>query len=107
MNIPGPGLLQFINGVRTRGFLDFVGKLWREHGDVFQVRMGQRTLIFAMHPDVVEHINVGHRQNYDKLGSYDAVRKYLIGEGLVASTGELWRRQRKLMAPFYTPKGVQ
>jgi cytochrome P450 len=35
------------------------------------------------------------------------VREYLLGEGLVASTGELWRRQRKLMAPFFTPKGVQ
>jgi cytochrome P450 len=37
----------------------------------------------------------------------NGVRKYLLGDGLVASTGELWRRQRKLMAPFYTPKGVQ
>lgn len=107
VKIPGPGPLQFINGVRTLGFLDFVGKQWREHGDVFQVRIGRRTLIFAMHPDAVEHVNVSHRQSYEKRDSYDAVRKYLIGNGLVASNGELWRRQRKLMAPFYTPKGVQ
>jgi cytochrome P450 len=100
-------LLRFIHGVSTIGFLDFLGKLWREYGDVFQVRIGRRTLVFAMHPDAVEHVNVSHRQNYDKLGSYDAVRKYLLGSGLVASTGDLWRRQRKLMAPFYTPKGVQ
>ena len=104
---PGPGLLSFIYGVRTLGFLDYVGKLWRQYGDVFQVRIGRRTLVFAMHPDAVEHVNVSHRQSYDKRGSYDAVRSYLTGEGLVASTGELWRRQRKLMAPFYTPKGVQ
>ena len=104
---PGSGLLSFIYGVRTLGFLDYVGKLWRQYGDVFQVRIGRRTLVFAMHPDAVEHVNVSHRQSYDKRGSYDAVRSYLTGEGLVASTGELWRRQRKLMAPFYTPKGVQ
>lgn len=107
MKAPGPGLLRFIHGVRSRGFLDFVGEQWREHGDVFQVRLGRRTLVFAMHPDAVERVNVGHRHNYDKLGSYDAVRRYLIGDGLVTSTGELWRRQRKLMAPFFTPKGVQ
>ena len=71
------------------------------------MRIGPRTLVFAMHPDAVERLNVSHRQNYDKKASYDGVRKYLLGEGLVASTGELWRRQRKLMAPFYTPKGVQ
>ncbi len=107
MKAPGPGLLRFINGVRTHGFLAFAGQQWREHGDVFQVRIGRRTLVFAMHPDAVERLNVGHRQNYDKLGSYDPVRRYLLGDGLVVSTGELWRRQRKLMAPFFTPKGVQ
>jgi cytochrome P450 len=107
MQAPGPGLLRFAYGVRTHGFLEFVGRLWREHGDVFQVRVGSRTLMFAMSPDAVEHVNVSHRQSYDKLRSYDPVRSYLTGEGLVASTGDLWRRQRKLMAPFYTPKGVQ
>lgn len=107
MKAPGPGLLRFIHGVRKHGFLEFAGRQWREHGDVFQVRIGRRTLVFAMHPDAVEHVNVGHRQNYDKLGSYDVVRRFLLGDGLVVSTGELWRRQRKLMAPFFTPKGVQ
>ena len=107
MKAPGPGLLRFIHGVRKHGLLEFAGRQWREHGDVFQVRIGRRTLVFAMHPDAVEHVNVGHRHNYDKLGSYDVVRRYLLGDGLVVSTGELWRRQRKLMAPFFTPKGVQ
>jgi cytochrome P450 len=107
MQAPGPGLLRFLYGVRRRGLLDYVGELWRKYGDVFQVRIGGRTLIFAMHPDAVERVNVSCRHNYDKLASYDSVRKYLLGEGLVTSTGELWRRQRKLMAPFFTPKGVQ
>ena len=55
----------------------------------------------------LRRVVVGHRHKYDKLGSYDPVRRYKLGEGLVVSTGELWRRQRKLMAPFFTPKGVQ
>ena len=54
---PGTGFLRFARGVRTHGFLEFVGQLWREHGDVFQVRVGPRTLMFAMHPDAVEHVN--------------------------------------------------
>jgi cytochrome P450 len=104
---PSPGLLRFMRGVRSEGFLPWVGTAWRQHGDVFRVRIGRRTLVFAMHPDAVEHVNVAKRQRYEKLGSYEPVRRYLIGEGLVASTGELWRKQRKLMAPFFTPKGVQ
>jgi cytochrome P450 len=104
---PGPGVLQFLNGVRRQGFLQFVGNQWKRHGDVFQVTIASKTLMFAMHPDAVERCNVSHRQNYEKLGSYDPVREFLIGDGLVASVGDVWRKQRKLMAPFYTPKGVQ
>jgi cytochrome P450 len=60
-----------------------------------------------MHPDAVEQVGVSSRQKYDKRKSYDGARKYLLGQGLVVSTGELWQRQRKLMAPFFTPKAVQ
>ncbi|MES2640240.1 MAG: cytochrome P450 [Myxococcota bacterium] len=107
MQAPGPGLFRFLYGVQTRGFLAFAGDMWREYGDVFQVRVGSRTLMFAMHPDAVKYVNVTKRQSYDKVASYDSVRDYLTGEGLVASTGELWRRQRRLLAPFFTTTGVQ
>lgn len=105
--IPGVNTWEALSGFRRAGFLEYVGELWRQHGDVFQINVFNRHMIAAMHPDAVRHVNIINRQNYDKLQSYDVVRKFLTGDGLVASRGELWRRQRKLMAPFYTPKGVQ
>ena len=105
--IPGPGLLEVATSLRNKDFLAYVGELWDSYGDTFRIRLGPKTLIFAMHPDAVRQVNVSNRKNYEKLGSYDSVRRYLVGDGLVASTGELWRRQRKLMAPFFTPRGVQ
>lgn len=105
--LQGPGFLTAMGGLRRDGFLAYVGHLWQTHGDTFQIRLGPRTLVVAIHPEAVRHINVSHRQNYDKGRSYDTVRRYLIGDGLVASTGELWKRQRKLMAPLFTPRGVQ
>jgi cytochrome P450 len=107
MRAPGPNLVGFALGLRRLGFLDYVSELWREHGDVFEVRTGGRPLMFALHPDAVRHINVSNKQRYDKAASYDDVRDYLSGAGLVASTGELWRRQRKLMAPFFTPASIR
>lgn len=104
---PGPGMFRFMNGVRKHGLLAHVGQLWREHGDVFQVRIGPKRIVCVMHPDAVEHVNVTHRQRYEKRESYDAVRDFLVGDGIVASNGDLWRRQRKLMAPFYTPNAIQ
>ena len=106
VHAPAVGPIAFARGVRSRGFLHFAGDLWREHGDVFEAHVGPRRLVFVMHPDAVEQVTVSGRQRYDKKGSYDVVRKYLIGQGLVGSTGDLWRRQRKLMAPFFTPRGV-
>lgn len=32
-------------------------------------------------------------------------RELLLGDGLIASTGELWKRQRRLMSTFFTPRG--
>ncbi len=105
--IPGANTWEALRGLTRLGFLDYVGELWRRHGDVFQINIFSRRMVVAMHPDAVRHVNVTNRQNYDKLQSYDVVRRFMIGQGLLASTGDLWRRQRKLMAPFYTPKGVQ
>lgn len=105
--IPGPGTIAALRGLTRDGFLAYVGQAWHAYGDTFRLRLGLRDLIFAIHPEAVRQVNITNRQNYDKLGSYDPVRRYLTGDGLVASTGDLWRRQRKLLSPFFTPRGVQ
>jgi len=106
-SIPGPAVLEAVRGLRQQDFLDYIGQLWQSYGDIFQLRLGVRTLIFAIHPEAIRQINITNRKSYGKGKSYDVVRKYLVGEGIAASTGELWQRQRKLMAPFFTPRGVE
>ena len=106
-SIPSVNTWEALSGFRRAGFLNYIGELWQKYGDVFQINILNRHMLVAMHPDAVRQVNVTNRQNYDKLQSYDVVRKYILGNGLLASNGELWRRQRKLMSPFYTPKAVQ
>jgi cytochrome P450 len=96
-----------LRAVARDGLLRHLERLWQQHGDLFSVNLGLRRLTVAIHPDAVRHVSITHRQNYDKRESYDLVRRLLLGDGLVTSTGELWRQQRKLMAPFYTPRAVQ
>ena len=105
--IPEINTWEALRGLSRAGFLDYVGELWQQHGDVFQLNIFNRRMLVAIHPDAVRHVNVTNRQNYEKLQSYDLVRKYVLGQGLLTSNGEFWRRQRKLLSPFYTPKGVQ
>src|SRR5512138_784016 len=105
--IPAVNTWEALRGLTRAGFLDYVGELWHRHGDTFQINILKRRMLVAIHPDAVRYVTVINRANYDKLQSYDVVRRFILGNGLVASNGDLWRRQRRLMAPFYTPKGVQ
>jgi cytochrome P450 len=108
--LPGPKRLfglQNIWDMSQKGMLEFLQQCWQEYGDLFEIQIGPRKMVAIIHPEHVRHVTLTHADNYDKLDSYEPVRKYVLGDGLVSSTGELWRRQRRLMAPFYTPRGVQ
>jgi cytochrome P450 len=56
-------------------------------------------------PEHVQHVMVKNESNYHKGISHDKLR-IALGTGLVTSEGPLWSRQRRLMSPTYTPKGV-
>lgn len=93
--------------MRRKGMLGFFEDAWRSYGDLARIQVGPSTMITIIHPDHVQHVAVTHRDQYDKRASYDSVRTLLLGDGLVTSTGALWRRQRRLMAPFFTPRGIE
>lgn len=108
--LPGPKGFLGINNIlelRQKGLLGTLHGYWQEYGDLFEINVGPKKIIVVLHPEHVRHVTMTHSDNYEKLHSYDPVRKYIIGNGVVTSTGELWKRQRRLMAPFYTPRGVQ
>ena len=91
--------------MRRQGILDFWTEAWREYGDVVQATVGPMTLTQFVRPEHVQEILVGKRDNFVKGLSHDTLRLPL-GSGLLTAEGELWRRQRRLMAPTYTPRGV-
>ncbi|MGE5222587.1 MAG: cytochrome P450, partial [Omnitrophica WOR_2 bacterium] len=108
--VPGrssPFMYDVIAEMRKKGFLGFFTDVWKQSGDISRVQIGKRILYLAVHPEHVRYISITNRQNYDKLHSYENVRQLLLGNGLVASRGDLWRRQRRLMAPFFTPRNVE
>jgi cytochrome P450 len=100
-------MLDIVGDMKKQGFLPFVEKLWQTHGDIFDVKLGGTQMIFPIHPDMARHVLVSQSQNYQKTKSYDRTRRYLFGNGLVSSIGDLWQRQRRLMAPFFTPRGIE
>ncbi|MBV9787599.1 MAG: cytochrome P450, partial [Chloroflexi bacterium] len=93
--------------VQRQGLLTFFESTWRRYGDQARIQLGPQTIMLVVHPDHVHRVTVEQRDTYAKLTSYDGVRNLLLGDGLVASNGALWRRQRRLMAPFFTPRAIE
>ncbi|MCB0257650.1 MAG: cytochrome P450, partial [Anaerolineae bacterium] len=98
---------ELIGQMRSKGQLQFFMDVWQDYGDLAHMKFGSQEMFLVVHPDAVRHVTVSNSANYDKLESYDGVRELLLGDGLVASRGDLWRRQRRLMAPFFTPRAIE
>ena len=61
----------------------------------------------ANSPDVVQEVLVEKVKHFHKSDMLRYSLYDLAGEGLFTSNGDLWRRQRKLMAPMFTPKALE
>jgi cytochrome P450 len=69
-------------------------------GDVFRSRIGPSLVHFLYHPDHVRRVLYEHQKNYPRGWHYRLLRS-LLGNGLVASEGDHWRRQRRLAQPAF------
>ena len=60
---------------------------------------GSYTWVFN-HPDDVRRILITNHRNYAKGVGFDRI-KILLGNGIIVSEGEFWKRQRRLMQPTF------
>lgn len=75
---------------------------WAEkHGDLFTIgsRLGSATVVAS--PELARQVLVDHYPHYVEKGRSYAVLRILMGNGLVTSSGEFWRGQRKLTQPAF------
>jgi cytochrome P450 len=105
--IPGPRGLPWIGSFleARRDILGLLERGVRDHGRLVRYRMGPFTLVLAHDPDDVRHVLVKNHTNYRKSPSY-AVLREVLGNGLVTSEGDFWRRQRKLAQPAFHHKSL-
>jgi cytochrome P450 len=109
LEAPGPPGWPLIGNVLRFGgdknmlfhFID----LWNEYGDMAHVKLGSLHIYVVANPENVHHVLVRNAANYIKGSGYAGFR-LLVGQGLVTSDGELWRRQRRLMQPAFTPRSI-
>ncbi|WP_158851257.1 cytochrome P450 [Saccharothrix deserti] len=75
------------------------------YGDAVRMAIGPKTLYFFNHPDHAKHVLADNAANYHKgIGLVHARRA--IGDGLLTSEGELWRKQRKATQPAFQHRRI-
>jgi len=81
--------------------LGLLRRLAREYGDIvrFPVLMGERILL--NHPDYFEQVLVIQQSKFHKSDLSKRATQRLLGQGLLTSEGEFWRRQRRLAQPAF------
>src|ERR671919_303485 len=75
----------------------------RECGDLGRIRLATISLVVANTPSLVDELLVRGAKHTRKSRLLRTALYPLAGEGLFTSEGELWRRQRRLMAPLFQP----
>ena len=87
--------------------LNFFEKYVPKFGEIFQLKSiffrfisEFERVVIVSNPDMVKHIMQDNNRNYIKSYGY-RVLKVLLGEGLLTSEGDFWRKQRKLIQPGF------
>lgn len=77
-------------------------RYFSELGDAFRIHspLTQADIYVLSHPEHVRHVLVDKHQNYIKGLGIERVG-ILLGNGIMVSEGDLWRRQRKLLQPAF------
>ena len=84
----------------ARDQLAFYTRIAREYGDFVPIRFGLRRAVLVNHPDLIEEILVTQNAKFIKSMVLRRSRR-LLGNGLLTSEGDFWRRQRRLAQPAF------
>ncbi|HTX89734.1 MAG TPA: cytochrome P450 [Anaerolineales bacterium] len=104
---PGPkvSLRKMLFSSRGQDRLAGLLNIWKQYGDIVHSRIGPLNNYMLFGPEYVYHVLVTNQKNYVKGPGYNSLR-LMLGQGLLTSDGDLWKRQRRLMSPHFTPTAV-
>ncbi len=105
---PGPTGLPLVGNVPLLWEDQLVSSVraMQEHGDFIAMRFGPFRYYLLYDVDAIKHVLVDNNKNYVKSRNYQGL-KLVLGDGLVTSDGELWRRQRKLAQPAFLRRRIE
>ncbi len=79
-----------------------LNRYFAQFGDIYRVfAPGRGVYNYVInHPDDIKRVLLSNHRNYTKGEGMDRV-KILLGNGIMTSEGDFWRRQRRMMQPSF------
>ncbi len=79
-----------------------LSRYFAEFGDIYRVfAPGRGVYNYVInHPDDIKRVLLSNHRNYTKGEGMDRV-KILLGNGIMTSEGDFWRKQRRMMQPSF------
>lgn len=81
--------------------LTLLRRVAREYGDIVRIPVAFGDRILLNHPDWIEQLLVVQQSKFHKSTLSKEATERLLGQGLLISEGEFWRRQRRLAQPAF------
>jgi cytochrome P450 len=99
---PGPPVHPFTGNLAElrADRLNFLHHVAHTYGDFVPIRLLRRTAILLNRPDYIEEVLVTQKRHFIKARGTRSLRA-LLGNGLLVSEGDFWRRQRRLVQPAF------
>lgn len=96
----GPRMLGHLHAIR-RDPLGFLQAMTRSHGPVVQFPIPSPPSYLVADPAAVRRVLVDRSRAYDKATVQYRSLSLVTGEGLLTTSGDIWRRQRRKVQPAF------
>lgn len=88
--------------------LPFHHENFEQHGDTFMVHIGLgNKIVFTRSATVINHILQKNHKNYNKSSLQTKDLAKYIGNGILTSNGEFWRKHRRMVQPAFHKKKLE
>jgi cytochrome P450 len=81
--------------------LQFFQNIALQYGDIVCYRPAPEPAYLLNHPDYIRHVLVDNNRNYSKDTRSNQIFGKVIGDGLLTTEGDPWRKQRRMMQPAF------
>ncbi|HTR48478.1 MAG TPA: cytochrome P450 [Verrucomicrobiae bacterium] len=95
--LPVAGMAFFLR----RDPLAAMRQIAREYGDIVRFHVMMQERILLNHPDWINQVLVIQHNKFHKSELTRRITARMLGQGLLISEGEFWRRQRRLAQPAF------